>query len=130
MSTALIGREQSRHPFAVILLVTTLWRLPSYFAAMLFCADTITRRRCGARSKVKDHRTFVLIQLPVRVTNPNSVVFGLILTIMARFSRCVCVQNRFEPVSCSFFFFSVTFQRRHGIFHTHEKKHDPAFSHY
>ena len=72
----LIGREQSRHPFAVILLVTTLWRLPSCFAAMLFCADTITRRRCGARSKVKGHRPFVLIQLSVRVrvSNPNYVV--------------------------------------------------------
>ena len=72
----LIGREQSRHPFAVILLVTTLWRLPCCFAAMLFCADTITRRLCRARSKVKGHRPFVLIQLPVRVRfiNPNSVV--------------------------------------------------------
>ena len=37
----LIGREHSRHPFAVILLVTALWRLPSCFAAMLFFADTI-----------------------------------------------------------------------------------------
>ena len=104
----LIGREQSRHPFAVILLVTTLWRLlPSCFAAMLFCADKITRRRCGARSKVKGHRPFALIQLSVRVrvrvSNPNSVVFGLILMIMALFSRRVWVQNRFEPVSCSFF---------------------------
>ena len=72
----LIGREQSRYPFAIILLVTTLWRLPSCFAAMLFCADMITRRRCGARSKVKGHRPFALIQLSfrVRVSNPNSVV--------------------------------------------------------
>ena len=72
----LIGREQSRHPFAVILFVTTLWRLPSCFAAMLFSADTITRRRCGTRAKIKDHRTFALIQLSVRVrvSNPNSVV--------------------------------------------------------
>ena len=70
----LIGREQSRHPFAIILLVTTLWRLPSCFAATLFCAYMITRRRCGARSKVKGHRPFALIQLPFRVSNPNSVV--------------------------------------------------------
>ena len=71
----LIG-EQSRHPFAVILLVTTLWRLPSCFAAMLFCIDTITRRHCGARSKIKGHRPFELIQLSVRVmvSNPNSIV--------------------------------------------------------
>ena len=91
MSTVLIGREQSRHPFAIILLVTALWRLPSRFAssfwdhtvgdhsmeaAILFCADTITRRRCGARLKVKGHRPFVLIRLSVRVkvSNPNSVV--------------------------------------------------------
>ena len=32
-----IGRKQSRHPFAVILLLTTLWRLPSCIADMLFC---------------------------------------------------------------------------------------------
>ena len=31
MSTALIGRELSRHSFAVILLVISLWRLPSCF---------------------------------------------------------------------------------------------------
>ena len=41
------------HPFAIILLVTALWRQPSCFAAMLFCADTITRRRCGARAMGK-----------------------------------------------------------------------------
>ena len=32
---------------------------------------------------------------------------------------------RFDVV---FFFFSGTFERRHGIFHAHEKKHDPTFS--
>ena len=47
-------------------------------AAILFCCHVvlITRRRCGARSKVKGPRPFVLIQLPVRVrvSNPNYVV--------------------------------------------------------
>ena len=47
VSTALNGREQSRHPFAVILLVTSLWRLPSCFAAMLFCDDMVTRGATG-----------------------------------------------------------------------------------
>ena len=77
----------------------------------------------AAGSKVKGYRPFSLIQLSVRVrvSNPNSVVFGLLLTIMARFKPV-------EPVSCSFFFFSGTFERRHGIFHAREKKHDPAFS--
>ena len=70
------------------------------------------------------------MQLPVRVrvSNPNSVVFGLILTIMTRFPRRVWVQNRYEPVQTGlnrfhvvFFFFSGTFERRHGIFHAHER---------
>ena len=46
VSTVLIGREQSRDPFAIVLLVISLWRLPSCFGAMLFCDDTVTRRRC------------------------------------------------------------------------------------
>ena len=53
--------------------MTSLWRLPSCFAAMLFCADTITRRRCGARSKVKGYRPIALIQLPVRVRVSNPI---------------------------------------------------------
>ena len=36
-----------------------------------------------------------------------------------------CLGNRFHVVLV---FFSGTFERRHGIFHAHEKKHDPAFS--
>ena len=53
VSTVLIGREQSRDPFAVILFVISLWRLPSCFGAMSFCDDTVTRRRCyESRSNV------------------------------------------------------------------------------
>ena len=49
VSTDLIGREQSRDlrrhtSFAYH--VTSLWRLPSCFATMLFCDDTVTKRRC------------------------------------------------------------------------------------
>ena len=62
------------------------------------------------------------LSVRVRVSNPNSVVFGLILTIMTRFPRRVWVQNRYEPVQTGlnrfhvvFFFFSGTFERRHGM---------------
>ena len=105
------GRQRvllQRHSSSFAYHVTSPWRLPCCFAAMLFCADTITRRccggkvegqlmtsqflicmsrdlsmesvillcchvvlitrrHCGARSKIKDHRPFVLIRLPVRV---------------------------------------------------------------
>ena len=48
--TVLIGREQSRdlwrHSSSFAYHVTSLWRLPSCFAAMLFRDDTVTRRRC------------------------------------------------------------------------------------
>ena len=72
-----MGRDQSRdlrrHSSSFAYHVTSLWRPPSCFAAMLFCIDTITRWHCGARSKVKGYRPFALIQLPVRVrvSNPN-----------------------------------------------------------
>ena len=77
VSTVLMGREQSRdlrrHSSSFSYHVISPWRPPSCFAAMLFCIDTITRRHCGARSKVKGYRPFALIQLPVRVrvSNPN-----------------------------------------------------------
>ena len=45
-----MGREQSRdlrrHSSSFAYHVTSLWRPPSCFAAMLFCDDTVTRRRC------------------------------------------------------------------------------------
>ena len=72
-----MGRDQSRdlrrHNSSFVYHVTSLWMPPSCFAAMLFCIDTITRRHCGARSKVKGYRPFALIQLSVRVRvrNPN-----------------------------------------------------------
>ena len=48
-----MGREPSRdlcrHSSSFAYHVTSLWRLPSCFAAMLFCDDTITRRRCGGK---------------------------------------------------------------------------------
>ena len=50
VSTVLIGREPSRdlrrHSSSFAYHVTSLWRLPSCFAAMLFCDDTVTRRQC------------------------------------------------------------------------------------
>ena len=57
VSTGLIGREQSRdlrcHSSSFAYHVTSLWRPPSCFAAMLFCDDTVTRRRCyGSKSNV------------------------------------------------------------------------------
>ena len=91
----LIGREQSRHPFAVILLVTTLWRLPSCFAAILFCADTITRRRCGARSKVADLLHLYNCQLGLglvtlimsSVVNPDTNPVGLVTLMKGQRSK-------------------------------------------
>ena len=77
MLTVLMSREQSRdlrrHISSFAYHVTSLWRPPSCFPAMLFCIDTTTRRHCRARSKVKVYRPFALIQLPVkvRVSNPN-----------------------------------------------------------
>ena len=50
VSTVLIGRDQSgdlrRHTYPYAYQETSPWRLPSCFAAMLFCDDTVSRGRC------------------------------------------------------------------------------------
>ena len=47
VSTVMMGREPSRdlcrHSSSFVCHVTSLWRLPCCFAAMLFCDDTVTR---------------------------------------------------------------------------------------
>ena len=47
VSTVLIGREQSRdlrrYSYSFAYHVNSLWRLPSCFAAILFCGDTVVR---------------------------------------------------------------------------------------
>ena len=71
-----------RHSSLFAYHVTSLWRPPCCFAAMLFCADTITRRRCGARSKVKITDLLqgyncqlglgLVTLIPSSVVNPNT----------------------------------------------------------
>ena len=95
VSTDLIGREPSRdlwrHRSSFTYHVTSLWRLPSCFAAMLFCDDTVTRRRCynvtvphlhitwplyGGCHLVLLPRCFAIIRLPDGAAGARSKVKG------------------------------------------------------
>ena len=96
------GREQSRHPFAVILLVTTLWRLPSCFAAILFCADTITRRRCGARSKVKGHRLLYLYNCQLGLGLVTLILSSVMTPITNTVGLVTLMKGQRSPTFCTY----------------------------
>ena len=88
MSTVLIGREQSRdlrrHSSSFAYHVTSLWRLPSCFGAMLFCDDTVTRGRCYG-SNVS---TVLMSREPSRDLRRHSSSFVHHVTSLWRLPSC------------------------------------------